>query len=279
MSKIAQQSMQSLMLTMRLDGVDLATGTGFLVNTAKGLALVTNRHHVTGRYQGTGKPIAPSGAVPNEIVIHHAITFDKTRFVPEWEARVEPLYADGTPASERRWKEHPTYGSRVDFVLLPLTQTKGIAAIPYAMNEGASIAVGPADPVSIVGFPFAISAGGRFAVWAAAHVASEPEADYNDLPLFLVDCRTRPGQSGAPVVAQRTGVVTLVDGRQKPVVGAATRFLGIYSGRVHKDSDLGMVWKASAIQELIDSLGPPITLFKLWTGTGATPATRRSPPP
>ena len=34
------------------------------------------------------------------------------------------------------------------------------------------------------------------------------------------------------------------------------RFLGIYSLRVHKDSDLGMVWKASAIAELVDSVRP-----------------------
>jgi hypothetical protein len=279
MSKIAQQSMQSLMLTMRLNGAELATGTGFIVNTAKGLALVTNRHNVTGRYQGTGKPIAPSGAVPNEIVIHHPAVFDKTHFVPEWVACVEPLYADGTPTSARRWKEHPTYGSRVDFVLLPLTQTRGTASIPYGMNDGATIAVGPGEPVSIVGFPFAISAGGRFAVWSTAYVASELDADYNDLPLFLVDCRTRPGQAGAPVIAQRTGMVKLIDGRQKAAPGFATRFLGIYSGRVHKDSDIGMVWKASAIQELIDSLGPPITLFKLWPAAPAKPATPRIPPP
>lgn len=277
MVKIAQQSMQSLMLTMRLNGTELANGTGFIVRTTKGLALITSRHNVTGRYQGTGKPIAPSGAVPDEIVIHHPAPFDKNRFLPQWEARVEPLYAGGA----RLWKEHPTHGSRVDVVLLPLTQTQGIAPVPHAMNEGSTIAVGCAEMVSVVGFPFGISAGGRFAVWAAAHVASEPEVDYNDLPLFLIDCRTRPGQAGAPVLAQRTGMVTLTDGRKLPAIGTATRFLGMYSGRVHKDADLGMVWKASAIQELIASIGPPLALYKLWPASQpiATPATLHSPLP
>jgi hypothetical protein len=36
----------------------------------------------------------------------------------------------------------------------------------------------------------------------------------------------------------------------KPV----TRFLGIYSGRINKDSDIGIVWKAEAIRELIESV-------------------------
>jgi len=265
MIRIAPQSMQSLMLTMRLNGVDLATGTGFIVKTAVGLALVTNRHHVTGRHQGSGKPISPTSAVPNEIVIHHPLPFDKHRFTPKWEARVEPLYAEGATGTVRRWKEHPIHGSRVDFVLLPLTQVQGITATPHVMSEGATIAIHPAEPVSIVGFPFDIATGGRFAVWANATVASEPEADYNGLPVFLVDCRTRPGQSGAPVLAQRSGMVTLTDGKQVAATGTVTRFAGIYSGRVHKETDVGMVWKASAIQELIDAMGPRIALFKLWS--------------
>lgn len=33
--------------------------------------------------------------------------------------------------------------------------------------------------------------------------------------------------------------------------GPTTRFLGIYSGRINAESDLGIVWKASAIAELI----------------------------
>jgi hypothetical protein len=266
MLQIAQQSMQSLMLTMRCNGVDVGHGTGFIVKLGSGIGLVTNRHNVTGRYQGSGKPIAATGAVPNEIAIFHPLAFDKQRFTPAWEERVEPLYADGSIDGERLWKEHPRYGSRVDFVLLPLTRTEGITSTPYSMTEGATIAVQPAETVSVVGFPFAIAAGGRFAVWAAGTVATEPETDYNDLPLFLIDCRTRPGQSGSPVIARRQGMITLTNGKQVPSSGTVSRFLGIYSGRVHKDADIGMVWKASAIQELIHAVAPPITLFKLWPG-------------
>ena len=64
MPQIAQQSMQSLMLTMRCNGVDVGHGTGFIVKLGSGIGLGTNRHNVTGRYQGSGKPIAATGAVP-----------------------------------------------------------------------------------------------------------------------------------------------------------------------------------------------------------------------
>jgi hypothetical protein len=36
--------------------------------------------------------------------------------------------------------------------------------------------------------------------------------------------------------------------------GPATKFLGIYSGRVNAESDLGIVWKASAIKELVEAI-------------------------
>ena len=36
--------------------------------------------------------------------------------------------------------------------------------------------------------------------------------------------------------------------------GPASRFLGIYSGRINDQSDLGLVWKATALRDLVDSL-------------------------
>jgi hypothetical protein len=117
------------------------------------------------------------------------------------------------------------------------------------------IHVGPAEAVSVVGFPFGIQGGGSLAVWASGFVASEPDIDYGDLPVFLIDCRSRPGQSGSAVIAHRSGgAVTMADGSTGVFGGPVTRFLGIYSGRVNDQSDLGIVWKASAIREITDSI-------------------------
>jgi len=42
-------------------------------------------------------------------------------------------------------------------------------------------------------------------------------------------------------------------GGTKIFAGTMTRFLGIYSGRIHAESDIGTVWKASAVAEIVES--------------------------
>lgn len=62
--------------------------------------------------------------------------------------------------------------------------------------------------------------------------------------------------SGAPVYAQEVGC-WIPEGTERPedhVLGKGRRFLGIYSGRVGDDpfqAQLGIVWKPSAIDEII----------------------------
>jgi hypothetical protein len=96
--------------------------------------------------------------------------------------------------------------------------------------------------------------GGALPIWATGFIASEPDVDYNALPLFLIDCRSRPGQSGSPVVAYRSGAVTTKTGAAMFAGPPRYRLLGIYSGRINDQSDVGMVWKVSAIQELVASV-------------------------
>ncbi|MBU3644351.1 MAG: hypothetical protein FGM31_03265, partial [Candidatus Methylopumilus sp.] len=119
-------------------------------------------------------------------------------------------------------------------------------------QPGVNLALTPADPVSVIGFPFGQAAGGVFGVWATGFLASEPAVDFDNLPVQLIDCRTRPGQSGSPVIAHRNGgMVALEDGSSVSYTGPVARFVGIYSGRINNDSDLGIVWKASAIEQLL----------------------------
>lgn len=251
MPNLRSPSAQSLLLQMQFQGQPLSTGTGFVVNSPHGPVLVTNRHNVTGRNQDTGKPLSSVGGVPDEIVIVH----NRAGNLGEWFGVVESLYA----ASKARWIEHPTLGARADFVALPLTQLTDVQLYPYDVADtGPKISYGPADTVSVVGFPFGMQAGGSLAIWATGFVASEPVIDYNELPIFLIDCRSRPGQSGSPVIAYRSGgMVALEDGASVAYSGHVSRFLGIYSGRINEQSDLGIVWKASAIQELVSSIHPP----------------------
>ena len=246
--QISIHSVQSLLIEMRFSGQPLSTGTAFVCPSAKGPVLLTNRHNATGRDQNTNQPLSQTGGVPDEIVIIH----NRKGIPGQWVPRVESLFSNGAP----RWIEHPALKAKADFVALPLTQLDDVELFPYdPANPGTNLAVGPADPVSVIGFPFGVTAGGAFGVWATGFLASEPLVNFTDLPIQLIDCRTRQGQSGSPVIAHRNGgMVALEGGSSAAYNGPVFRFLGIYSGRINKESDLGIVWKASAIQQLLASL-------------------------
>src|SRR5688572_4564823 len=104
---IAQPSVQSLLLEMRTQGQALSTGTGFVVTSARGPVLLTNRHNVTGRHNVTAQPLSPTGAVPDEINIIH----NRAQQLGQWVVRAEPLYSGSRPL----WIEHPRLGTDADF--------------------------------------------------------------------------------------------------------------------------------------------------------------------
>ena len=245
MTKIAEPSVMSLLLRLRSGGNNIASGTGFVAMAPRGPVLVTNLHNVTGRHPDTGNPLHSRGLVPDELEIIH----NRSGKLGSWLPKIEPLYSAGTP----RWIEHPRHGAKVDCVALPLTDTQEVGFYPYdPANPGAAISVQTADIVSVVGFPFGLTAGGAMAIWATGFVASEPVVDFQDLPLMLIDCRARQGQSGSAVIAYRNGgMVAMEDGSTAAFNGPVRRFIGIYSGRVNAESDLGRVWKASAVAEIV----------------------------
>lgn len=249
MNTIAKPSVQSLLIEMQFNGQTLGSGTAFVVDTpSKGPHLITNRHNVTGRHQETGQPLSKTGGIPSDIVIVH----NRKGQLAQWVPRKETLYN----GEDARWVEHPTLGAKADFVALQLTDLNDVELYPYTpANPGPQILVGPADPVSVIGFPFGVTAGGAFGVWATGFLASEPAVDFNNLPIQLIDCRTRPGQSGSPVLAYRAGgAVAMQDGGSAMFSGPVERFIGVYSGRINAESDLGIVWKATALAELIAKL-------------------------
>lgn len=81
-------------------------------------------------------------------------------------------------------------------------------------------------------------------MWVQGTIATEPELDFDGLPRFLIDSRTRQGQSGSPVLAYYSGgAVPMADGSTAIMGGPMEQFLGVYSGRINDQSDLGYVWK------------------------------------
>ena len=245
---IQEPSLKSLFLQTLANGNPIGTGTGFVVTSARGPMLISNRHIVTGRHNQTNQILSPTGTVPDSVAILH----NRSGQVGQWVPRLEPLLNVG---GRSPWHEHPTLGARADFVALPLTQLDDVELHPYRLEGDPLIQVLPADTVSIVGFPFGIRSGGALAIWATGFVATEPAIDHDGLPILLVDCRARPGQSGSAVIAHRNGgMVALEDGSTAVFARPVTRFLGVYSGRINDQSDLGIVWKVSAISRLVEGL-------------------------
>ncbi|MGJ7529173.1 trypsin-like peptidase domain-containing protein [Variovorax sp. GB1P17] len=232
-------------------GNPLGSATGFIYckNDAEWF-LLTNRHVVTGRHNETGTCLDANACIPDTLHIHHH-NAEKTG----WVVRTESLYHDADQ-TQPRWIEHPSLGPRADFVALPLKNLANTQTLSWGIDEVAPVEqqLAPAMPISVVGFPFGISYAGRNPIWATGFVATEPSLDFDDLPLLLVDCRARPGQSGSPVVKHVVGQPAMLTNGTTQLAYSGTLFIGIYSGRINEKSDLGFVWKRSAVIELLKSL-------------------------
>lgn len=254
MNSIEILTFKPLFIEMYFDEQKLSSGTAFLAanNRESHCALITNRHNVTGRNQETNECLSKTCAIPNNIVIH----FHKNNTIGEWIKVKLPLYSDKkTPC----WIEDPILGSKADVIALNLSWGNDISKIPFYIKTNLdrdNLYVGPADTVSVIGFPFGVSSFGKFPVWATGFVAQDLLLITDDNPIFLIDCRARQGQSGSPVVAYRAGGYRKYnDGKISSVISATPKweFLGIYSGRIASESDLGRVWHVSVIERVLNA--------------------------
>lgn len=231
---------------MRVNGCELASGTGFVVVHGEMPYLITNWHNVTGRDPATNALLSNTGGIPDELVILHNVKGQ----LGKWTFKSETLYVNDHP----RWLGHSTHGQKVDVVALPLENLDDVDLYPYPIDppEGEFL-VGPGEVVSVIGFPFGLTGGGGLGIWATGFVATELEVEYEDLPQFLVDCRARRGQSGSAVIAHRASgaLCRMPDSRSAILTGNVSQLLGIYSGRINEQSDLGKVWKRRAILEVL----------------------------
>jgi hypothetical protein len=253
---VARPSLTSLLLQPSFAGAPISSATGFVaeVEGRDEKWLITNWHVVAGRHPATGQPLnRTTGAVPDAVTILHHVAGT----LGAWHSVTEPLFnATGDPL----WLEHPTHARRVDVVALPLTQVGGSEFIGYdPTRAGVAIKYGISRQLSIIGFPFGRTGGGALGIWTQGYVASEPDLDFDDLPMFLIDARTRSGQSGSPVIAYADGgMVTTEDGNAGIYSGPVERFIGVYSGRIvnpddpEPSTDLGFVWKRDAVKDIIE---------------------------
>ena len=227
----------------------LASGTCFFVMSADGPVLVTNRHNFTGRDNITNQALHKAGGIPD-----HAIV---TLHAPE-EIHYHIDLANHENSEEPSWVEHPTLGAQADIVALPVKEMSNIigehnsVSLHSVSSQGNWHRWDVGSELQVIGFPYG-QIGAPFPIWSKGFMASEPDVDVAGLPIFLIDCRSRPGQSGSPVWARfRKGDIVTHKGQDYQAKQTVNYFLGVYSGRLRDDSDLGLVWKRSCIEELVN---------------------------
>lgn len=253
--QISGPSIQSLKVETLARGNVLAHATAFVAKLPAGQPyLLTNRHVVTGRNNETNECLDKT----------HAAIPDTLR-VWFWSQNLSglisqdiPLYVNGGPddGGIARWIEHPSYKD-ADVVALPLSLPTEIELRPYTIGTGTTLQelIEPSDHVQVIGFPLSEENSSPFAIWVAGFVASEPDLNHRNAPYFLIDCRARKGQSGSPVIVATGGHGPMKRRDERHFNVASIHLLGIYSGRLGKDTDLGMVWKEWLLIELLVCAG------------------------
>ncbi len=245
---IDPSSVMSLQLKIFHNDTEIGGATGFVLEKNDKHYLVTNRHVVLACAQDQNPTNIGGWICANKLAIFH----NRLNHPGEWLWVGEDLFDEH---SNKRWSEHPTLGSAADLVALPLKHSENVQFYPLDMElRKTDVVVGPADSVSIVGFPFGLAQQGGLPVWKTGTVASDLDIDYRGKPIFLVDTTSRPGMSGSPVWALRSGAYRGSDGRLKMgTSGPMKRFLGVYSEQMQA-AELGAVWKAEAVMALYNSL-------------------------
>lgn len=242
---------RSLFLTSKLEDVELAYATGFVVMDGKGSpCLITNWHVLSGRDPSTLAPMDSKGRVPNRLDVGHHWSQESGKWIIH-----EELLRDksGSP----RWRQHPL-GPKIDVALLPLTSLYQVNLHTLDLSlADADVIVDVGMPAMIVGFPHGVPADGLLPFWKTGHIATDPDLDVDGQPKFFIDATTRAGMSGSPVYLRLYGAV-----RRSSAISLthmATRLLGIYSAQ-SEASELGLVWKVRAIRELLaDPTAPDVS--------------------
>ena len=230
--------------------------TGFLVRDGKALYLVTNRHVVTARNPKAGDRLEGLSPSALRVYLH-------SRLVGRWVGVVVELGDDdGRPL----WWEHPEHGKQVDVVAIPFP-AQGVPqelvdwSAAYTVGGPALPRLGIASEVHVIGYPVGFDpnrASTWLGVWTRGTLAWPPSLDWEDVPTMLIDCRARKGQSGSPVVFYANELTRFLASDGTEQTGPAWDLVGVYSGRTHPDSDIGMVWKRSVVADIIAARRRPV---------------------
>lgn len=258
--KINENSTKSFFIEIYCNDIKISTATGFEVQY-KNKYLITNWHVVSGRNFITKECINSECAIPNKLVITYKKYLSDDKF--EWTKNEINLLDE---EEKKLWYEHPIYGNDIDVVAIPLETHSATQHHKEAYSLNSNYELSVTEPVFVLGFPLGYIVNSKdepHAIWTSGTVASDPDLDVmikdTKLPAFLIDSKTRQGQSGSPVIYySESGFDPHYNNGQKIVKAIwgepFMKEVGIYSGRINKNCDLGYVWKWKVIKEILESI-------------------------
>ena len=234
----------------------MVSATCFFTKREDKVFLVTNWHVVSGKNADTLQNLdEKNGGIPNKLRIYVPLSEDNGVVTYGDEIYIDiDLYAEDNPV----WLDRKKGDRFIDVAVIPVSVPEKYAITMIEdgeefFNEHTGIEI--TSPLYIIGYPFGKICG-ELPIWKRSTVASEPNYQMDDdMPYFFVDTASRQGMSGSPVVLfEKRSALLMEDDK----VGVHyTKFIGIYSGRIGSekegDAQLGRVWKACIIDELISS--------------------------
>lgn len=246
--KIRSESFAAFKIRMFFNETELSEGTGFFWKGHSRLFAVTNWHNISGRNARTLKHLSKTLAEPNRATL---IFYQKAN---EW-AEQRELEIEWPSSGKTNWIQH-SLGRKVDVIALDITD-----AIPQSKSSITTINRGNdpdfllqvAEEVYILGFPLGLHLK-ELPIWKRGTIATEPDLNYDEDPMFLIDTASNKGMSGSPVISIKSSGPSR-SGNMVISSRESTRFLGVYSGRIapngELDAQLGMVWKEHVIDEIV----------------------------
>jgi Trypsin-like peptidase domain len=252
----------------------MADASAFIYRLDDKHHLVTARHNVTGRHWQTNDFLSDRFTVePTHLrVLFFANSPEQWTVSPlagnPRAANLQVLFRQHlVPLIGEDWRpiwtQHPQLGGDMDVAVVPFnppadTMIRSWGPTPprTGPEEAPWPQLSPGQDVFIIGYPYKLIVGPLLPLWIRGTVASDPPFGYQaagkTYPLFLIDARTRPGNSGAPVMRYRPPGTYVMRTNKTPgvTIGSDSDLVGVYSGRTRDESDLGFVWVMDEVDEI-----------------------------
>lgn len=244
---------------LSLNKTVIAPATAFLIKAAGRQFLVTNYHVLTGRHPYTDEMLGT--VTPDFVRVKYRIEVPGAE-LPELKVVEHALYDDhrnplwlSLPVANRRL---PVEGNGIELAVdvgilevFDIPQKTG--QLPFTRPH--EFHIEPLERIAIVGYPLNLSGTEDLPIWLSGTVASDL-ANRPYRKCMFVDARSRKGSSGSLVVFKTAGASQHYPGGIMDRKGNHSYPIGIYSGRVTEDSEIGLVWHWNTIEQLLEGVIP-----------------------